>query len=222
MEVPPQSPLLNANLCAEQRCCSVCPLVTLPPSGELLDATLSSKFRHHLHNSFKRVLDLGAKFEVAANGQDEEYIDALFRLHSARWSQRGEPGVLASAEVQHFFREVASEFRTRGWLRFVGLRLDATLRAVMCIFCTRERWFYYLGGFENSLARFSPGNLLIRFAMERAIREGAREFDFLRQAEPYKYKWGARDRLNTRIVVRPESSAGDAVEKSGAETVRRS
>ena len=207
VDVPPQSPLFDAGVPAEKSCCDVCPVVTLLSSVESLDATLSSKFRHNLHNSRNRVRDLGMEFEISAPDQDPEYIDALFRLHSARWRERGETGVLASAEAQDFLREAALEVRRRGWLRLAGLRQGVTLRGVACLFATRGRWLYYLGGFDNSVARFSPGNLLIHFSMEQAIREGAREFDFLRQGEAYKYKWGAQDRTNTRLVSRPESSA---------------
>jgi len=31
--------------------------------------------------------------------------------------------------------------------------------------------------------------------------EGARIFDFLRNPEPYKYAWGARDQINRRISL---------------------
>lgn len=34
------------------------------------------------------------------------------------------------------------------------------------------------------------------------LKERRREFDFLRDPEPYKYKWGAKDRVNQRLVLR--------------------
>ena len=39
-------------------------------------------------------------------------------------------------------------------------------------------------------------------AVSRSLREGAREFDFLRNPEPYKYRWGARDHINYRVTFR--------------------
>jgi CelD/BcsL family acetyltransferase involved in cellulose biosynthesis len=36
--------------------------------------------------------------------------------------------------------------------------------------------------------------VLVGCAIEAAAEEGAREFDFLRGREAYKYRWGARDR----------------------------
>jgi CelD/BcsL family acetyltransferase involved in cellulose biosynthesis len=38
--------------------------------------------------------------------------------------------------------------------------------------------------------------------MRHAIeQDGAMEFDFLRGNEGYKYRWGARDRSNTRLSI---------------------
>jgi CelD/BcsL family acetyltransferase involved in cellulose biosynthesis len=44
--------------------------------------------------------------------------------------------------------------------------------------------------------------ILIGHAIEEAAREGARDFDFLRGQEAYKYEWGAQDRWNCRRSIR--------------------
>ena len=217
VEIAPESPLpdavfdsgfaLEKGFAVEKSDGSVCPVLTLPPCMEVLDGCLSPKFRHNLRNSSNRLRDSGVVFENAAAEQDAEYVEALIRLHGARWRARGEPGVLADPAMQDFLREVTREFRARGWLRFCGLRDRGELHAVTFNFCARGRWFYYLVGFDQKFAAFSPGNLLIRFAIGEAIRENAREFDFLRNGEPYKYKWRAQNRVNSRIFVRQESSA---------------
>ena len=51
---------------------------------------------------------------------------------------------------------------------------------------------------------------MIEFAIERAIAEQVREFDFLRLDEKYKYRWGATDRINTRVVIRTSESESSA------------
>jgi CelD/BcsL family acetyltransferase involved in cellulose biosynthesis len=211
VEIPADSPLLEVALSSkfgEKSPAGVCPVVPLPHCLEALESTLSPKFHHHLRNSRNRLRDLGASFETSLPGQDSEYVDALIRLHTSRWQSRGEAGVLATASVQNFLHDLAPGFRARGWLRFHGLRYQGELHGAVCIFCAHERCHYYLGGFDDRFARFGPGNLLIRFAMEQAIHEHAREFDFLRNGESYKYKWGARDRVNWKLIVDQESSAG--------------
>jgi CelD/BcsL family acetyltransferase involved in cellulose biosynthesis len=58
---------------------------------------------------------------------------------------------------------------------------------------------FYLNGFDPAYERFSPGSLLIEYAMEQARKSCQRSFDFLRGAEAYKYRWGARDCIHYRI-----------------------
>jgi CelD/BcsL family acetyltransferase involved in cellulose biosynthesis len=43
--------------------------------------------------------------------------------------------------------------------------------------------------------------VLVGAALEHVARDGAREVDFLRGAEDYKYRWGAIDRVQHRIRV---------------------
>jgi CelD/BcsL family acetyltransferase involved in cellulose biosynthesis len=211
-EIPPGSPLLIEG--AEQSVSETCAVVSLPPSMSEFEAALTPKFRHNLRNARNRLLDLGVSFETAEPDQDAEYAEALFELHRHRWEKRDHSGMLATPQLQYFFRAIVKGFRNRGWLRFHGLRRNGRLSAVMCVFNARRRAYYYLGGFDDSLQRFSPGTALTRHAIENAIAERTLEFDFLRQREPYKYRWGAADRPNSRLRIKrsPELSALEPVE----------
>lgn len=120
-----------------------------------------------------------------------ELLEALFALHAARWSARGLPGVLDHESVQHFHRDAAARLLAGGHLRLLGLRLHGELVAVLHALHDHGRVFYYLSGFSPAVAPLNPGTLLIGRAMDRAMDEGAIEFDFLRGAEPYKLQWGA-------------------------------
>ena len=126
-----------------------------------------------------------------------EYLDALFDLHTSRW--HGD-GVLNSEEVRRFHRRVAPAFAAHGMLRFHGIRTgDGKLRAVLYAFAREGRVYYYLSGFDPQLSEFGPGSLLIHYAMQHAVSQGDHVFDFLRGAEPYKYRWGAENRINKRL-----------------------
>jgi CelD/BcsL family acetyltransferase involved in cellulose biosynthesis len=137
-------------------------------------------------------------YELADARTLRDFLDALARLHARRWSARGLPGVLADAGVLAAHAEAAPLLQSAGLLRLHGLRLDGELIAVLyCIVDTapahERRCSYYLGGFDPQRSALSPGTLLIAHAIEQARAEGATVFDFLRGAEPYKYRWGAQD-----------------------------
>ncbi|MGE5647489.1 MAG: GNAT family N-acetyltransferase [Acidobacteriota bacterium] len=183
LEVPQHSPLAACG--AEASVCSVCPTVPLPAR------------RHR-----KRLAD--ASYEIERGPRHSEYLEALFRLHTAEWEKRSSPGVLADARVRDFHRLAAAAFAARGWLRLYGLRYEGALRAVLYAFAARKRVYLYLSGFDPELSARSPGTRLLDFALEHSAECGLAEADFLRGNEPYKYLWGARDRPNYHVYFRSD------------------
>lgn len=132
-----------------------------------------------------------------------ELVDALARLHAARWTARGEPGVLDDAR-RRFLADALARLAVHGAVLGIGIQLGAALAAVVVGLVDHGGVRYYLGGFDPAHARRSPGTLAIVALIEEAGRRGARWLDFLRGGEPYKYRLGARDHvwLRRRVVRR--------------------
>jgi CelD/BcsL family acetyltransferase involved in cellulose biosynthesis len=170
------------------------PVVALPETTEALEAALPDRFRANLQYARRRAAADGQVRYVRAEASTlDEWMEALFRLHSARWRARGGDGVLADARVRRFHLEAARGLLAAGALRLFGLLVGDRVAGVYYGLCERGRACYYLGGFDPEQGRLSPGTLVLAYAIGDAIREGARVFDFLRGREPYKYTWGARD-----------------------------
>jgi CelD/BcsL family acetyltransferase involved in cellulose biosynthesis len=157
--------------------CSVCPALCL---SEPLPARMVKNLRYAERK-------LGT-FEFVPG----EWSD-LFRLHQARWE--GE-GMLRCPHVQAFHREAVGRF-----VRLCALRVEGKVIAVQYNLVAKDRACYYLSGYDPAYRDYSPGSVLLRHTMEEAAREGARVFDFLRNPEPYKYTWGARDQTNRQLVL---------------------
>ncbi|HEU4566226.1 MAG TPA: GNAT family N-acetyltransferase [Gemmatimonadaceae bacterium] len=151
----------------------------------------------------RRAARMGAlEVERATERTADAMLDTLFALHGARWGAREMPGVLADGDVRAFHHDAATCLAARGLLRLYVMRLDGRPIAALLAFADRRRVCYYIGGFDPAAERLSPGTMLIAHAIEEASRAGAREFDFLLGAEPYKYRWGARDRASWRLTLR--------------------
>lgn len=175
---------------------SVCP--TLDLSG----FRLNSKRRNTFRRRSRQLWTSGdVCFEVASGEQSEEYLEALLRLHALRWQTRGETGVLVWNEVQRFHRECCPALAAAGCLRFLGLRLNGELIAVLYWLQKPGVVFAYLTGFDPQFAAHGPGMLLQSCALEHAVFLGDSECHFLRGGEPYKYEWGASDRINYCVTV---------------------
>jgi CelD/BcsL family acetyltransferase involved in cellulose biosynthesis len=209
-ELRGSSPLLRAELppalAARQAPSSVCPVLPLPRSMDGLLDTLSPKFRKNLRQAETRLAREGAVFRTVAPEGVEDAMRALFRLHAARWQERREPGMLAAESLQRFHLEAAARLARSGLLRLNTLRLDDQIIAVQYNLWRDGRLFYYLSGFDPGHARRSPGAALLAWTIRAAIAEGALEVDFLRHREAYKYQWGARDRLNRKLLVSPSAA----------------
>jgi CelD/BcsL family acetyltransferase involved in cellulose biosynthesis len=109
--------------------------------------------------------------------------------------------VLANPEIQASHREAAAGLMKRGWLRLHGVRHNRRIVAVLNDFAHNGRVYAYLAGSDPALAQHSPGTLLTNYVIEEAIRNGDREYDFLRGGEAHKYAWGARNRSNYQLLM---------------------
>jgi CelD/BcsL family acetyltransferase involved in cellulose biosynthesis len=133
-------------------------------------------------------------------------LDHFFHLHAARWRQAGQDGVLRDPAVERFHRASAPGLVRAKLLRLFILHIDGEAVAALYGFFHRQRFYYYLGGYDPRFNLLSPGTLLIAHAIEQAIGEGAQEFDFLRGQEAYKYLWGARNHAVYRRCFWPRGA----------------
>ena len=176
----------------------VCPYVPLSASWDEFTKRLSKNMRTNVGRRRRQVAkQFRAEYDVADDASLTTAMEELFRLHNARWRRRG----VAGARMQAFHHEVARRFLARGWLRLHRLRLDGETRAVFYCFMLGRRVYYYLSGFDVAYGKFSIGNVLMAQAIERAIGDGADEFDLLRGDETYKFAWKAEERETLRLII---------------------
>lgn len=174
------------------------PSLPLPDNVEGLAARLSKRLRGNLATARNRAERAGTvRVQTATEATLDGMFDTLVRLHAARWGDGGGAG-LADPRVQDFHRAATRGFLAEGWLRLYVLELGGRPAAAHYGFHVRGRAYFYIGGFDPELGEFSPGALLLRHAVEQAVREGCGTFEFLRGREPYKYAWGAIDRPQFR------------------------
>lgn len=204
-ELHPRSPLLRCDvprgLAAQDGPCGVCPVVALPRSNAELLAGLDAKFRRNLRVAENRLAREGAQYERVRCEDVESGVRQLIRLHEARWQERRETGMLAGAALQKFHLEAAPRLAREGLVRMYALRIGGAVIAVQYNLWRDGRVYAYLSGFDPAHQRNSPGAALLAHSIRCAIEEGATRFDFLRNREEFKYEWGARDRVNRKLIV---------------------
>lgn len=185
-----------------------CPVLELPIGSEGVASVLPARKKRKLRQARNRAERAGNIECLQATGADlAEAYRALVRLNALR--RHEERSVLEDECVQRFHACALPLLEQAGMLDFSLCRMDRTIVGAYFGMRDRTRAYAYLGGFDPDDAFFSPGALLIGDAIERAISAGLREFHFLRGGERYKYDWGARDRMNSTLLIhaRPQRDA---------------
>jgi CelD/BcsL family acetyltransferase involved in cellulose biosynthesis len=121
------------------------------------------------------------------------FLDVLEDLHTRRWRQRGEPGVLQDDRVRRFHRLALPRLLDDGLADAEILEIEERPAAAYYGLQDRRTSYAYLGGLDPERERESPGTLAMARAITRAAARGASSFNLLRGREEYKYQWGARD-----------------------------
>jgi CelD/BcsL family acetyltransferase involved in cellulose biosynthesis len=183
---------------------SVAPVVALPESTEALAGSIPPLRRRQVRRARREAAKIG---EIDWKASDT-LLPELVRLHTLQWTGRGMSGVLSDERVLRFHAHAVPKLAEKNLCRFYALLIGKTMVAVYYGFIDRGRAYAYLTGYDPAFADQSPGLILVEHAMEQAIREGAREFHFLRGGEAHKYEWGATARWNTRREFTRQASTG--------------
>jgi CelD/BcsL family acetyltransferase involved in cellulose biosynthesis len=196
----------------------VCPFLALTGDAE---AGPSASFRAQLRKFERRLARRGVTFEWQPAGSlDAATIDALLALHGARRAELGRPtsiGEQHRALLHHCAARAGADRGpaaavARDGARVVGVVLGFRLGG----------WFgAYQSGWDPAYASASIGSVLIARAVREVGAAGGHTFDFLRGAEPYKYRFGAVDRVDERVLV-PRGRAGFGLRVAGAARRSRS
>jgi len=181
---------------------SPCPELTLSGATDAdgIPLAVPKKKRQNLRRARAAAAARGPLRIERVTGDPEAFLDALFRLHTARWESRGEPGIVADPRVRALHHAAAEGLFAAGMVRAYLLRIGDRLAAAHYGFTHRGRAAAYLNGFDPAFLAESPQTVLLGHAVAEAAREGATRLSFLRGQEPYKYLWGAADIWNRRRV----------------------
>lgn len=201
----------------------------LEDAGWIVDATLTPNFvldlpaawpqyLNTLEPSFRPLLTrypkrLQSRYRVRIRRSKraeelKEHLDILFQLHQMRWTGRGETGAFANPNRRDFYFNMAAAFLRRGWLEFWLLELDGEI--VGAQFCFRYNGTVSLlqEGFHPKYKAEKIGYALRAHVLEEMILTDAKRYDFLGGDDPYKAKFGARQKNYLNLCFAGPSRIG--------------
>lgn len=164
------------------------PALDLATSPEIaLAATRKKSLLRH-----ERYFEREGSLEVVHLTNGEEilpHLDEFFDQHVARWTATPYPSLFCDTTQREFYRHLTQVAGNTGWLRFCRINWNGRPIAFHFGFCYQGSYLWYKPSFDIHLARYSPGEVLLRQLLLAAIDEGAHTFDFGLGDEPFKRRF---------------------------------
>jgi CelD/BcsL family acetyltransferase involved in cellulose biosynthesis len=204
---------------------TVCPYMPLPEEPEHLLRRLSRTKRYTINHSRKRLSER-AEIQVRFCEDVEQVSQDLTRLkelNTRSWRERGQSGSFATDEFVSFHFGLAERLLKLGHLLLCSLWVGDEYQGGFYGFVYHGVLYFYIMSVEKSdMKRVNVGDLVLSLCMEEGIRRGCREFDFLRGAEAYKYRWTETDRrlLSVRIYNRRPAALLSLLIQNASSSVR--
>ncbi len=188
----------------------LCPFIQL--SGHSWDSYLATLGASHRANYRRRLRalerDFRMRFEpVTTDSTRASALAALAAFHQQRWEARGSTA-FGTPALRAFHDDVTRRMHETGWLRLYVLYLNDRVAATMYGFAYSNRFYFYQHGFDDIYQRHSVGLVLMGLTIQRALDEGAIEFDMLYGDEGYKSLWAQGERPLRRLDLFPPHFGG--------------
>jgi CelD/BcsL family acetyltransferase involved in cellulose biosynthesis len=179
----------------------VCPQIALEGDFEAYVSTLDKKDRHELRRKLRKLPQAGeVELEVLESPADVEPAidDFLWMLRESRHDK----AEFMTPQMESFFRRLVLNLAGESLIEMIFLKLGGKRTAAVLCFRGEGETLLYNSGYDPAYSGYSVGLLSKALALQRAIENGHKRFDFLRGHERYKYELGARDLNVYRAVVR--------------------
>ena len=161
----------------------------------------SSNFRRQLGRFSRRLVQDGVTFDWVPPGSvGPAVVDDLLTLHRRLRSGRAQATSLRPAHRDLLLRCSERATADSGPAALVARRHEGVV-GVLLGFWWQGCFSAYQSGWDNAYASDSLGSVLVSEAIRAAADAGAHTFDFLRGAEPYKYRFDAVDAWDDTSVI---------------------
>lgn len=221
--LPPASPvqgaLADAGLKVRERPPTASPGLELPPSFDDLLAGMSRNRRSKLRKRL-RVIDEGPleRRLVTDPAALPAAIERWQTLRTAWWADREKEMLAehASPRFRAFVLAAVQELVPAGLMEVSEFVRDGEVVGVAVDLVDARAFYYWLDGFDPDIRELGPGAVHITATIRESVEAGRGFYDFMVGQEPYKYEYGAVDRLQPWLVVGNTRAASRAAMTTSA------
>jgi CelD/BcsL family acetyltransferase involved in cellulose biosynthesis len=127
------------------------------------------------------------------NKEIQPLLDEFFQQHIDRWIETPYPSQFLKPDERDFFKRLSETLSETGWLRFTSVIWNGIPVAFHFGFNYDGSFFWYKPSFNISFRKYSPGEVLLRNLLIKAIDERAHTFDFGLGDEDFKRRFATKN-----------------------------
>jgi glycosyltransferase involved in cell wall biosynthesis/CelD/BcsL family acetyltransferase involved in cellulose biosynthesis len=188
-------PNLGPRFWLHRRPSSVCPFARLKPTWDEFVAGLGASTRRGMKyqlNLIRRRFS-EVRFETVSDERRvPELIETLVRYKQAKY------GHMFDYEYASWTDQALAALRA-GRLRLSVLWLDGEPGCIWFAFLNARRVFFQACSYKPEFADLRLGKVMMAYAVESAIADGALEYDMKRGDADYKYHWANGERRTVQV-----------------------
>lgn len=186
------------------------PYISLDASWRAYYEGLATKHRSNLRNRFKRLNRAGpVTIDTIATEDSLPYaLEIGLRLEESTWKREAGTAISCDPQVRKFYETFARRSASRNWLRLNFLKAGALCVAFDYSLEYNNQIFLLKLGYDPAFSAYSPSNLLLSMALERAFEQGLTKYDFLGESADWKRCWAKDSTPNYWLFVFAASFKG--------------
>lgn len=172
--------------------------LTDPATGEadlaIALAGVATKFKANLRRRLRNLEQLGPVRLVRVEHADQSLIERFLALEAAGWKGRNGTAIASRPHTDAFFRRMAQVAADNGWLTIYALLCaDRPVAIHLGLTWPGADGAQIYGvpklAYDETLAAYAPGHLLVGEILADLVTRGVAEFDFLANDAPWKRAW---------------------------------
>lgn len=159
---------------------------------DTFSSSLTKSARENIFRRSRRVFKtFESEFRLIDSAEEvEPAMDALIRLHQARWQTKGEPGSFALSGSEELLREAARFALSDGRLRLWTLTLNKEVAAVLLGFVDNGVFHAFQSGFDPAYTNIGLGGVMNGLCVSACVEDKAVDYyDFMGGGDVYKQSW---------------------------------
>jgi CelD/BcsL family acetyltransferase involved in cellulose biosynthesis len=188
-------------------CAMQSPCRMLPTTWAELEGQLSSSFRANLRRR-RRALEALGEVRVERCADSAEKVEAGIELERQGWKGRAGTAMAQDIDTRGFYTDLAGILGTQGCLALWALYLDERLIAFQFGLEHKSSYALLKPTYDESLARYSPGQLLMAEVLRDAIARRLTRFEFLGEDMPWKQDWRPETHSQDWLFIFQKSARG--------------